>query len=193
MKVIIIHGFGGIPNGGWFPWLMHELALKSIPAYSLLMPNTQNPIAREWVAEIDKQIGDSIEDIILVGHSLGVSAILRYLEKFPTRRFKGIVLVSGFVEKLEVDNPDSVFRKIDDFVDPAIIFDDIRKATQNFSVIHGEKDTIVPLGYTEPLVKGLDAELVIVRDGDHFSQKTEPICYELPPVLESILKIISKP
>jgi predicted alpha/beta hydrolase family esterase len=170
---------------------MHELALKNIPAYSLLMPNTQNPVAREWVAEIDKQIDNDSEDVILVGHSLGVSAILRYLEKFPTRRFKGAVFVSGFVEKLEVDNPESVFRKIDDFVDPAIIFHDIRKTAQKFVVIHGEKDTIVPLVYTEQIVQGLGAELVVVKDGDHFSQKTQPICYELPPVLESILNIIN--
>ncbi|MBI4599005.1 alpha/beta hydrolase, partial [Candidatus Uhrbacteria bacterium] len=80
-KVFIIHGFEGSPNGGWRPWLMAELEKQEIYACALSMPMPENPVCDEWVGEISRHIERNSDDkIYLVGHSLGVPAILRYLE-----------------------------------------------------------------------------------------------------------------
>ena len=82
-KVFIVHGFGGIPNGGWIPWLMQELAKSRIYACALPMPESKEPVVSKWVEEITHAVNNSPEDeIFLFGHSLGVPAVLRYLESY---------------------------------------------------------------------------------------------------------------
>ena len=193
MKVIIVHGFGGIPNGGWFPWLMKELATRDIPAYSFLLPHTEDPVVDEWVKALDTQLGCDMKGTILLGHSLGATGILRYLEqkgKNFTSRLQGVVLVSGLIERLEVDDKKSIFRKLDSFVEPAISLSSLQDLADTFVVIHGKKDNIVPLFHAEKIARELKARLEVIEDGDHFSQKSQPICYELPKVLEVILGIV---
>jgi len=92
-KVFIVHGFGGEPNGGWRPWLMGELAKKDIYACALPMPTPEEPKKEEWVKAITDAIKIPNEEIFLVGHSLGVPAILHYLENLVAG---GGVLVEQF-------------------------------------------------------------------------------------------------
>src|SRR3989344_7039050 len=95
--VFIVHGFGGWPSGGWRPWLMTELDKLEIYACALSMPNSQNPVCSEWIKEIERHVEiNKDQEIYLVGHSLGVTAILRYLEAKQTGHpIAGAVLVSG--------------------------------------------------------------------------------------------------
>ena len=104
-KVFIVHGFEGKPNGGWRPWLMGELEKLDIYACALAMPNPYFPKCGEWISEISRHIKEADENIFLIGHSLGVPAILRYLETTSfSKKFGGVFLVSGPCEKEE--NPD---------------------------------------------------------------------------------------
>ena len=115
-KVIIIHGFGGVPNGGWLPWLIVELGKKGIYAYALAMPNTENPMKEEWVAEIAHAVGNSTEEVFLIGHSLGATATLRYLETLSEGEFvAGALLIAGLTDPLDTENPQSRFSLIDNF------------------------------------------------------------------------------
>lgn len=190
-KVFIIHGFGGIPNGGWFPWLMSELEQKNTFACSIPMPNPKTPVVSEWVNALQTFIGTSSDETILVGHSLGVPGILHYLESLPEgQSFGGIVLVSGFTEPLDMDNSQSDFRRIDSFVSQPFNFRQIKNTAKSFSVIHGSVDPVVPFLQAEKLSFDLGCTLVRVEGGDHFSQKMDPICYKLPQALEEILRMI---
>lgn len=190
-KVFIIHGFGGIPNGGWFPWLMKELAKEDIAATSLLMPNTKDPVVSEWVNTMHNFIGEPSSEIFIIGHSLGVPAVLRYLESLPSdNSLGGVVLVSGFIESLEKDNSQSDFRKIDAFVNPLIDFVKIKSIPKYVVVVHGAKDKVVPFDHAEKISSSFGCKLVRVENGDHFSQKMEPICYELPEALEALKEMI---
>lgn len=83
-KVFMIHGFNGEPNGGWRPWLMGKLARIEVWACALPMPMADSPKKDEWIKEIQRQIGNQTQDTFLVGHSLGVPAILNYLQTIPT-------------------------------------------------------------------------------------------------------------
>jgi len=163
-KVFIVHGFEGSPNGGWRPWLMAELAKLDIYAAALSMPDPQKPVLAEWVREIARHIDRNRRDeLYLVGHSLGVPAILRYLESSgPDMKIAGVVLVSGPCEP--VDN-----EKIKDFLAAPFDFAAIRGKVGTRAVIHGDNDTLVPLAHAEKLSRGLEARMTIIKNGGHLN------------------------
>jgi uncharacterized protein len=159
LKVFIIHGFEGSPNGGWRPWLMAELGKKDVYACALPMPKPNQPIRKEWVAEIAKNINQNKEDnIYLVGHSLGVPAILHYLQNSDARPISGSVLVSGPFVKVSVNHKAdpswdsrtlSIMLKkaeiLDNFIGDSFNFEKIKSKCKRFHVIHGDNDPLVPL------------------------------------------------
>lgn len=190
-KVFIVHGFGGIPNGGWIPWLMEELAKRKIFACALPMPDSKKPIVVKWVEEISHAIDNSPEDeIFLVGHSLGATAVLKYLESIKTnKKLAGVVLVSGLISPLQPENNKSVYRAIDSFVVSPINFENIKDKAEKFVVLHSIDDPAVPFSHAEIISGSLDCKLVKVEKGGHFFILSEPICYEIPELLNIILKI----
>ncbi len=190
-KVFIVHGFGGIPNGGWIPWLMEELAKKKIYACALPMPESKKPVVVKWIEEISFAVDNSPEDeIFIVGHSLGATAVLKYLENIKTnKKVSGVVLVSGLISPLESENEKSVYRAIDSFVVPQINFEQIKTKSEKFIVLHSTDDPAVPFSHAEIISNNLDCELVKVEKGGHFFILAEPICYQLPELLDIVLKI----
>lgn len=184
-KVFIIHGFMGQPNGSWVPWLMGELAKNDIYACALPMPTPDAPVKSKWIKTINEAVGISTEKIFLVGRSLGVSAILRYLESLDKdSKIGGVVLVSGPVFKIEKDG----YEKVNNFLDVAFDFDHIKNTCKNFVVIHGDNDTVVPFSDAEFLAKNLFCDLISIPNGGHLNGKSG--CYKLPEVLDSLLKMI---
>ncbi|MBA3732791.1 serine hydrolase family protein [Patescibacteria group bacterium] len=162
-KVFIIHGFQGSPNGGWRPWLMAELEKQDIYACSLSMPKPIEPVCSEWVEEISRFVEiNKNDDVYLVGHSLGVPAILRYLEKSDAFTIKGAILVSGPSEK-------NNNRKIDSFLETPFDFETIKSKCDAFTVIHGDNDPNVPLDNAKTFSRELNANLVVVENGGHLN------------------------
>src|SRR5262249_11524799 len=136
-KVFLIHGFEGAPNGGWRPWLMGELGKKDIYACALAMPVPEAPIAAEGVAESARVLTQHPNDeIYLVGHSLGSTAILRYLES-AKQGVAGCVLISGPV--FLNDNP-----KVASFLERAFDFPALAPKAGKVAVIQGDDDPLVP-------------------------------------------------
>ena len=191
-KIFIIHGFGGIPNGGWIPWLMEELAKKKIYACALPMPESKKPVVSKWIEEISCAVDNSPEDeIFLVGHSLGATAVLKYLEfAKENKKISSAVLVSGLVSPLEPDNINSNYRLIDSFVVPTINFNEVKNKSQKFIVLHSIDDPAVPFSHAEIISNSLDCELVKVEKGGHFFILSEPICYKVPELLGILEKVL---
>ena len=177
-KVFIIHGFQGMPNGGWRPWLMGELEKKNIYACSLPMPDPEWPLCSEWVGEIERSVEWSVGDeVYLVGHSLGATAILRYLENDNVHPIQGAVLVAGPISKN--DN-----RTIDNFLEDGFDFSTISSKCGRFAVIQGDDDPSVPMKDAERLSSELSAELTVVQGGKHLN--TSAGWFELPPCLDAL-------
>lgn len=193
-KVFIIHGFGGIPNGSWISWLMTELGKKDVYACSLPMPNPKNPIVSEWTDEINHAVNNCLKDdeIFLIGHSLGVPAILRYFEQSKqNKKISGVILVSGLIDPLDSKNKKSNFRKIDSFVFPFIDFRKIKNKAKKFVVFHSVDDPIVPFYHAEKISKELNCKLVKTKKGGHFFILSKPICYKIPKLLKEIESILN--
>lgn len=177
-KVFLIHGFEGEPNGGWRPWLMGELAKVDVWACSLAMPKPNEPKSDEWTEEIVRAVGEPNIHIFIVGHSLGVPAILNYLQKLPEGpQVGGVVLVSGPAHKN--DN-----RKIDSFFEVPFDFKLIKSKAKHFAIIHGDNDPLVPISDAQELSEKLGGELVFVPNGGHLNGSAG--WRELPQALEAL-------
>ncbi len=179
-KVFIIHGFDGSPNGGWRPWLMSELDKKDVYCCALSMPAPKKPICSEWVDEISRHVNKNQKDeICLVGHSLGVPAILRFLEIYKgTKKISRVVLVSGPIKK--TDN-----KFVNKFLNKPFDFKKIKSKAKSFFIIHGDNDPLVPLSEAIELSKLLSAELTIVKKGGHLNGSSG--WHKLPRCLKAIL------
>jgi predicted alpha/beta hydrolase family esterase len=184
-KVFIIHGFNGSPNGGWRPFLMRELAKNDIWACSLPMPTPDAPIKDEWIKTLSDAIKNPSEEIFLVGHSLGVPTILRYLESLPEgSKIGGAVLISGPILKIEKDG----YEKVNSFIEQTFNYEHIKNVCNNFIIIHGDNDQSVPFSEAEFLAGKFSCDLVSVPNGGHLNGSAG--WYELPQALDALLKMI---
>ena len=181
-KVFIIHGFAATPNGGWRTWLMSELGNKNIYACALPMPNPSQPVCAEWTAEIKRNIDmNKGDEIYLVGHSLGSTAILRYLESASSGPIAGAVLVSGPTTK-------NSRRELDNFLDHYFDYAKIKAGAKKFAVIHGDNDPNVPLSNAETLSRELGVEPLIIKNGGHLAGHDG--FHTFPQCLDALIKIM---
>lgn len=183
-KVFLIHGFEGAPNGGWRPWLMAELDKKDVYTSALTMPNPEAPNLAEWLAEIDRALswGTPDDEIFFVGHSLGVPAILRYLETHEAQAVKGAVLVSGPAHK-------TGNAKIESFLSEPYNYGRILGGGRIFSVIQGDDDPLVPRADAEEIADGLHTKVLWVPGGKHLNGSAG--FHELPQVLTALERMMA--
>ncbi|HNW71703.1 MAG TPA: alpha/beta fold hydrolase [Candidatus Paceibacterota bacterium] len=181
-KVFIIHGFEGSPNGGWRSWLMEELSKHNIYACALSMPKPDEPILSEWLEEIDRHVKINLnDDIYLIGHSLGSTTILRYIEKNNCENIKGIILVSG---PCNINDN----KKIDEFLKEKFNWSLIKNKISQVIVIHGDNNPFVPVSDAQEIAKKLNGELMLISNGQHLNGSAG--FTELPQLLSALLKII---
>ena len=186
MRAILIHGFQGHPLHGFRPWLKNELEAKGWEVTIPSMPSPDEPDADEWVAAIANETargrGSAVmnaKDCVLVGHSLGCIAILRYLEREKTK-VRGVVLVAGFAEKLGDD-----FKAIDCFVDTPLDFVKVKKNCGKMVAIFSDNDPYVPLSQVALFEKKLGATAMVLHARGHFSSSDGT--KELPEARDAVL------
>lgn len=190
-KFFIIHGFEGRPNGGWRPWFMEELDALGVYACALPMPAPEAPQQSVWVPEIARVIPEVSADIFLVGHSLGVVAILRYLESLQSiAKFGGVFLVAGPFDRSE-KNPGPHFAKLKNFFETPFQIEKIKNKSKYFSVLHGDNDDMVPFSHAEKLSKALDCELITIKNGGHLNRASGFTTLE--PLLDAFRRLESLP
>lgn len=165
---------------------MGELAAADVYACALSMPAPETPVVDAWVAEIARFVERNGQDeLYLIGHSLGVPAILRFLERAPeSMRLAGIVLVSGPVEPLGEN------ASIQAFLQPPFDFEKICSRIGTACVIHGDDDPLVPVHHAEMLAQRLSAKLIIVPHGGHLNGSGG--WTELPQVKEVLLAMMGE-
>lgn len=181
-KVFIIHGFEGSPNGGWRPWLMGELEKQDIYACALSMPTPDIPLCNEWVEEVARHVERNKNDeVYLVGHSLGVPTIMRYLESSRALPISGAILVSGPCESLGNE-------KLENFLNKPFAYEAIKLKAKKVLVIHGDNDTSVPLRDAQTISKELNGELIVIKNGGHLNGSSG--WRTLPDCLSGLLKMM---
>src|SRR5690606_38338975 len=130
-------------------WLMAELEKLDIYACALSMPSPEKPMWSEWVEEIERHVERNKKDkVYLVGHSLGVPAILHFLGTTKAKNIQGVVLVSGPIAGTK--------KSVRNFFKTPFDYKSIRKRTEKFLIIHGDNDRNVPVEQAKELAQLVD-------------------------------------
>ena len=166
---------------GFRPWLKAELEAEGFDVSVPAMPTPDAPTVEEWVAKIAGDVGESGGGCILVGHSLGCIAILRYLER-AKKKVAGAVMVAGFAGKLGGE-----FSILDNFFAPPLDFARVERMCPKLIAIFSDNDPYVPLSQEKVFREKLGARTMVLHARGHFSSSDGTI--ELPEALAAVLEI----
>ncbi len=174
-KVIIIHGNGGgTREDNWQPWLEKELKRRGIEVVNETFPDNELARAEHWIPYIEKLGTD--ENTILVGHSSGAVAALRYAE---THRIKGSFLVAPCYTDLG-DEDEKKSGWYDDPWNWAAI-----KKNQDYIVqLSSQDDPYIPIEEARYIHDKVQSDYVEVQNMGHFGDDRG--YKELPVLLEKI-------
>ena len=191
MKVIIVHGWDGYPEEGWFPWLKKELESRGHEVIVPQMPDAGEPRIIKWVPAIANAVGQLDKDTFFVGHSIGVQAIARYLESLSgDDKAGGAVFVAGFFKRLTNMGDDPIdLDVVKEWLESQIDLNKVKERMNQSAAIFSETDPFVPLDNQDEFKDKLGSEITILSGPGHFSGP-EDKCTELPEVLDVLLKIM---
>lgn len=180
MKAVICHGTLGSPSGNWFPWLRDILIEKGWDVSVPTLPTPDNQTIDGWITTLKNQ-KVALDDVdIIIGHSLGATFILRLLGLGLINPQKTI-LVSGLIGEINNAEYDQLNAP---FINSPYGWSDIRRASQNFVLLHGDNDPYVPLKQAEEIAKNLNIPLYAIKDGGHLN--AEAGYREFPEILEHL-------
>ncbi len=169
-----MHGWGGNPKGNWFQWLKKELEARNVIVEIPAMPNTEAPEIEHWVNHLAKCV-DAEDENILIGHSMGCQAILRYLEKKPEGvKVSGAILVAGFITSLSdviTSNPQEM-EIAKPWLETPIDLEKIKTQAGKFVSILSDNDQYIPEDNWEAFRKL--GEIIILHGKGHIQEQQEP-------------------
>jgi predicted alpha/beta hydrolase family esterase len=164
-RVFIVHGWGSNPKRSWFPWLKRELEKEGFQVHTPRFPSPFWPDRHAWVDALDKAVGTPDDDTYFIGHSLGCTTILLYLQKKKVN-VGGAVFVAPWVE---TKRPSFLQRVLLwTWNEVHIAFRMLKRAPFDFSTIFSDNDPWIPLSSAEICKKKLGANIVVQHGKSHF-------------------------
>lgn len=184
-RVFIIHGWGGNPQEGWFPWMKKELEKKGFNVEVPAMPNADNPAIETWVSFLKKAVKSPDKGTYFVGHSIGCQTILRYLTE-TNAKIGGAVFVAGWftLKGLESDEEWKIAKP---WIETPIDLGKAKKCIGKCAAIFSDNDPFVPLDDSNVFRKKLGAKIIIEKQKGHFSGSDN--ITKLPSVLRELLEM----
>lgn len=184
-RAVIVHGWGADHTSNWFPWLAGELRQHHWEVQVPDFPHTQNPVLDEWLKHFENVAAGLVPADrkqprglqLLIGHSLGVPFILRYLESIDTdKKVDAAYLVAGFDQDLGIP-------EIYNFVDKPFNWRRIKNNCRKFVVINSDNDPYVPFKIGKTLAENLGVTLTVEPNGDHLNAPGGSLTYPRLPDL----------
>lgn len=172
-RVVLVHGWGGSPEGDWLPWVKQELESRGYEVVAPEMPNTDEPEIESWVDRLKKVTGKANENTLLVAHSIGCQATLRYLETLSgEQKFAGVIFVAPWMELDEntiKEEGEEVRNIAKPWMETPIDFEKAKRFVEKFVAIFSDNDPYVPLEQELLFKELLSAQTEIVRNAGHFT------------------------
>ncbi len=157
-RILILHGWESNSKEHWFLEEKERLEKLGHKVFVPDMPNTFHPKKKQWVRVIEDFDPDSRS--VLVGHSLGGTVILNYLEKID-EKIKRCVLIATPIRKLD-------FKPTNNFFEPNFNWQKIKQNCEEFFILNQTKDPWVPLQHGEDLAGYVDGKLIKFEGDNHF-------------------------
>ncbi len=188
-RAIIVHGWDGTPEEGWFPWLQRKLERRGFAVTVPVMPDTGTPKPDLWVPHLASVVGVPDHETFLIGHSMGCQTILRYLAGLSgSAQIGGAILVAGFTELSDLS------KKEEDVWAPwrkqPLDLAKARSHSKHFSAIFSDNDPWVSLVNERTFRYELGSSSIVLHDRKHFSG--EDGIRELPEALSAVLDMARK-
>ncbi len=160
-KIILIHGNGGgWPKENWLPPVAKNLSkLKGVEVIFRRFPDPVLARAKYWLPFIKKLGAD--EHTILVGHSSGAVAAMRYAEK---HKVLGSILVAACYTDLGEPT-----EKISRYYDKPWKWETIRKNQQWIVQFASVDDRFIPIREARHIHAKLRSEYYEFKHQGHFS------------------------
>lgn len=179
IKAIIVPGNGDDnPWEKWFPYIENELSKKGIKVTNVKFPDPVLARAEYWLPFLEKLGAD--ENTILIGHSSGAIAALRYAE---THKILGSVLVGAYVSDLGEEN-----EKISGYFDKPWDWDAIKRNQKWIIQFASTDDPFIPIEEAKTLNRELGTQYYEYTDQGHFGSRDNKI--EFPEMMEALKKVI---
>jgi len=177
VNVVILHGIQSSPESHWLPWLRAELVKLSHDVVVPELPGSERPDRSEWLNAVRKVVADPTQTVF-VGHSLGVTTALDFIEACETP-VGGLVSVAGFAVDYgsELNSYFLSERKVD--------FTAVRKNLQNAAVFYGDNDPYVTQDALQQLADELDVAASLIPGGGHLN--ADAGYTEFPMLLEAVV------
>ena len=164
VKAILIHGNGGSTAGDhWLPYLERELTAIGLEVINRTFPDNVKARARIWLPFLE-ELGAG-EDTILIGHSSGAEAAMRYAE---THRLLGSILVGV----CHTDLGDAG-EAASGYYRDRWQWDLIRRNQQWIGIYHSSDDPLIPVGEARFVAAQLRCSYFEFTDRGHFLDSRE--------------------
>jgi len=175
-RVILIHGNGGgTGHDAWFPWLKAELEKLGITCIAPDMPDPVDAKASVWLPYLQDTL-HADESTILVGHSSGAVAALRYAE---THQIAGSILVGTYY----TDTGDA-HEKASGYFDTPWDWEAIRANQPWVAIFASTDDPYIPIAEPRFIRDQLAAEYHEFTDQGHFGIPVAKT--EFPELLQAL-------
>jgi predicted alpha/beta hydrolase family esterase len=180
-RIVIMPRWAGTPSSDWYPWIRTELA-RSHPVLrvdTLELPNRSAPVIDECVRALEAELGTDLSALastLLVGHSVGCQALMRYLSAQPeSAAVPRLVCVAGW---WTIDEPWPTIRP---WIETPIELPRLRANTAGVTVLLSDDDPFTRDWQSNQAtwVQQLDADVRISVGGRHFNAEQEPAVLEL--------------
>jgi len=182
----LVHGWEGNPDNCWFPWLKTELEKLDYNVVIPAMPESDSPEINAWINKL-QDICELNEQTIMIGHSIGCQAILRFLEK-TAKKIKAVFMVAGFINlnHLETEEEQIIAKP---WLTTPIDFDKI-KTLAKYIAFFSDNDPDVDMDDSEIFSEKLNAKIIIEHDKGHFSDDAG--VFELHSLLHEVKELETK-
>lgn len=160
MKVIFIPGNGGgKPTDNWFPSVKGELEKAGIEVIAKEFPDSV--LAREsyWIPFLKNDL-KADENTLLIGHSSGAIAAMRFAEKYP---LLGSVLVGAYYTDLNMET-----EKLSGYFDRPWDWAAIQKNQKWIALFASIDDPWIPIEEPRYLQSHLKLDYFEYEDRGHF-------------------------
>ncbi|MBI2601228.1 alpha/beta hydrolase [Candidatus Daviesbacteria bacterium] len=184
IKVIFVHGNGGGDVNdpkGWFPYLKRKLEKLNLQVISQNFPDPIKARAKYWLPFLKKLEAD--ENTILIGHSSGAVAALRYAEK---HQILGSILVSACYTDLGLKS-----EKISGYYDKVWNWKKIKHNQKWIVQFHSADDPFIPIEEARYIHEKLTTQYYEFKDQGHFGYpRVKREFPEIIDVLKTKLKTV---
>lgn len=173
---MIIPGNGNTDiSENWFPYVKKELEKSGIEVIAKNMPDPDVAREKYWLPFIEKEIGSG-DDVILIGHSSGAIAIMRYLEDHSV---KLAILVGACYTDLGDEK-----EKQAGYFNRPWQWDKIKKNAEKIIQFASTNDPYVPISEPHHIRDNLKTEYYEYNDQGHFGSDVGKT--EFPEIIEII-------